>query len=70
MQTYINVIASEAKQSILSLCCAMDCFASLAMTVLTARAGARSMTGSAKQSGVGAAKCDFHPCTTDFAIMQ
>ncbi len=45
-------------------------FAALAMTVLTARAGARSMTGSAKRSGVGAAKCHFHPCTTDFAIMQ
>jgi hypothetical protein len=28
-----NVIASEAKQSILSLCGAMDCFASLAMTI-------------------------------------
>jgi hypothetical protein len=28
------------------------------------------MTGSAKQSRVSAAKCNFHPCTTDFAIMQ
>jgi len=28
-----HVIASEAKQSILSCCCTMDCFASLAMTV-------------------------------------
>ncbi|MGB6399692.1 MAG: hypothetical protein WBF73_29030 [Bradyrhizobium sp.] len=28
-----DVIASEAKQSILSLRCKMDCFASLAMTV-------------------------------------
>jgi hypothetical protein len=28
----IHVIASEAKQSILPLCCKMDCFASLAMT--------------------------------------
>jgi len=26
------VIASEARQSILSFCCTMDCFASLAMT--------------------------------------
>jgi hypothetical protein len=29
-----DVIASEAKQSILSLCGEMDCFASLAMTLL------------------------------------
>jgi hypothetical protein len=29
----LDVIASEAKQSILSLRCEMDCFASLAMTV-------------------------------------
>jgi hypothetical protein len=29
----LAVIASEAKQSILSLCGQMDCFASLAMTV-------------------------------------
>jgi hypothetical protein len=28
------VIASEAKQSILSLRCTMDCFAALAMTIL------------------------------------
>jgi hypothetical protein len=34
MRNYINVIASEAKQSILSLPSAMDCFASLAMTAL------------------------------------
>jgi hypothetical protein len=33
-RNYINVIASEAKQSILSSRRAMDCFASLAMTVL------------------------------------
>jgi hypothetical protein len=32
--TSSNVIASEAKQSILSLRCKMDCFASLAMTVV------------------------------------
>jgi hypothetical protein len=30
----LHVIASEAKQSILSLCGEMDCFASLAMTAL------------------------------------
>jgi hypothetical protein len=29
---YFRVIASAAKQSILSLCCDMDCFAALAMT--------------------------------------
>jgi hypothetical protein len=34
MRNYINVIASAAKQSILSFCCAMDCFAALAMTVI------------------------------------
>jgi hypothetical protein len=33
-EAYVAVIASEAKQSSLSLCCAMDCFASLAMTNL------------------------------------
>jgi hypothetical protein len=33
-EAYLAVIASEAKQSSLSLCCAMDCFASLAMTNL------------------------------------
>jgi hypothetical protein len=32
MRNYINVIASEAKQSILPLRREMDCFASLAMT--------------------------------------
>jgi hypothetical protein len=31
---YRAVIASEAKQSTLSFCCAMDCFASLAMTAV------------------------------------
>jgi hypothetical protein len=33
MQSFAGfVIASEAKQSMHSFCCAMDCFASLAMT--------------------------------------
>jgi hypothetical protein len=34
-ESHLAVIASEAKQSILSLCGEMDCFASLAMTVVT-----------------------------------
>jgi hypothetical protein len=34
-ESHLAVIASEAKQSILSLCGEMDCFAALAMTVVT-----------------------------------
>jgi len=37
------VIASEAKQSILSLCGSMDCFASLAMTVIHMGSRSRGM---------------------------
>jgi hypothetical protein len=36
-KSYSAVIASEAKQSILSLCRDMDCFASLAMTWIDRR---------------------------------
>ena len=38
---YFTVIASEAKQSILSICREMDCFASLAMTRTYPRAGSQ-----------------------------
>ena len=37
MRNYINVIASEAKQSIFHFAAAMDCFASLAMTASNRR---------------------------------
>src|SRR6266581_1846669 len=60
------VIASEAKQSILSLCGEMDCFAPLAMTSKHTFASSRRDAPEAllefpPKEGVGNAGCPLHP---------
>jgi hypothetical protein len=63
----IPVIASEAKQSILSLCGEMDCFASLAMTApgydfaIPPRTAPGICKGSPSKEGAGNAGCALHP---------
>ena len=48
-QAPLPVIASEAKQSILSFCGGMDCFASLAMTALR---GTRDAPTASRRAGI------------------
>ena len=64
----IPVIASAAKQSILSSCQAMDCFAALAMTVEYTSAfsrrdapGVLRLLPPRKSEGAGNAGCTLHP---------
>jgi hypothetical protein len=60
------VIASEAKQSILSLCGEMDCFAPLAMTskhtfATPRRDAPEALMNLPPKEGVGNAGCPLHP---------